>query len=462
LTKWIDHLGKTCVSFGTDREGNDMTRHVLISGASVAGPTLAYWLLRRGFDVTVVEQAPQLRTGGHGVDFRGAQMELLRRMDLVDAVRAAQTAMGEQVVVDATGRPLVTLPAAFMSGEVEIQRGDLARILYKRTRDGAEYVFGDSIAGLAQDGGGVDVTFGRGGSRRFELVIGADGAHSGVRALAWGPEERLSTFLGYYQAGFSVPNHLGLDHSGLLYNEPGLGVMISSGRDGSTAGVGLVFAAPELEYDRRDRNQIVRIVTDRFARAGWEVPRLLAELPTATDLWFDQFAQIHLDRWSQGRIALLGDAAWAAGPGGGGTGLAMTGAYVLAAELAAADGDHAAAFARYEAALRKGATSGQKQARNAGPFLAPPTAAKIQSRNRAYRLLSTRLLLPLFVRLTEGAANAVRLDAYPPVPDPPLDERHVRPDLSDDSAVRPIAKLSTSACDDPQERGSTADHVGRR
>jgi 2-polyprenyl-6-methoxyphenol hydroxylase-like FAD-dependent oxidoreductase len=385
--------------------------HVLISGASVAGPTLAYWLLRRGFDVTVVEQAPHLRTGGHGVDFRGEQMELLRRMDLVDAVRAAQTGMGEQVVVDGAGRPLVTLPAAFMSGEVEIQRGDLARILHERTRDDAEYVFGDSITELAQDPGGVDVTFEHGGSRHFDLVVGADGTHSGVRSLAWGAEERFSTFLGYYLAGFSAPNHLGLDHTGLIYNEPGLGVMVSSDRDGSTAGVGLVFAAPPLEYDRRDREQIIGLVTDRFAGAGWEVPRLLMELASATDLWFDRLAQIHLDRWSQGRIALLGDAAWAAGPGGGGTGMAMAGAYVLAAELA--NGDHATAFARYEVALRKGATRGQTQARNAGPFLAPPTARKIRSRNRAYRLLSSRLMLPLFVRLTEGAANAIRLPAEP-------------------------------------------------
>ena len=387
--------------------------HILISGASIAGPALAYWLLHRGFDVTVVERSPQLRTGGHGVDFRGAQMELLHRMDLVDAVRAASTGMGEQVVIDATGTPLVRLPAAFMSGEVEIQRGDLARILYERTRDDAEYVFGDAVSGIAQDAGGVDVTFERGGSRRFDLVVGADGMHSGVRALAFGPEERFSTFLGYYQAGFTVPNHLGLDHCGLVYNEPGLGVMVSSSRDGARAGVGLVFSSAELRHDHRDRAGIVDILTARFAGAGWETPRFVAALAEATDLYFDPLSQIHLDRWSTGRVALLGDAAWAAGPGGAGTGLAMTGAYVLAAELGAAAGDHTAAFTRYETALRKGAASGQKQAKNAGPFLAPPTAAKIRRRNRAYRVLSSRLLLPLFVRITEGAANAVRLDAYP-------------------------------------------------
>lgn len=386
--------------------------HVLISGASVAGPTLAYWLLRHGVDVTVVERAPALRTGGHGVDFRGAQMELLRRMDLVDAVRSAQTGMGEQVVVDADGRPLVRLPAAFMSGELEIQRGDLARILYERTRDGAEYVFGDTVTGLAQDAGGVDVTFERGGPRRFDLVVGADGAHSRVRSLGWGPEERFSTFLGYYQAGFTVPNEFGLDHSGLIYNEPGLGAMVASGRDPSTADAGLVFAGPPLAYDRGDREQVVGLVTERFAYAGWEVPRLLAGLASATDLWFDRFAQIHLDRWSQGRVALVGDAAWAAGPGGSGTGLAMAGAYVLAAELAAT-ADHTTALARYETVLRKGVTAGQRQARNAGPFLAPPTARKIRSRNRAYRLLTSRPLLPVFGWLIERAANTVRLDGYP-------------------------------------------------
>jgi 2-polyprenyl-6-methoxyphenol hydroxylase-like FAD-dependent oxidoreductase len=391
-----------------------MDMRVLISGASIAGPTLAYWLTQRGAQVTVVERAPALRGGGHGVDFRGAQMELLRRMDLLDAVRARETGMGEQRVVDAGGRVRVRMPSAFFSGEVEIGRGDLAQLLYDRTSDDVEYVFGDHVAAIDQDTNGVDVTFARGGARRFDLVVGADGLHSGVRAAAFGPEERFRTFLGYYQAGFTMPNELGLDHVGLMYNEPGRGVMVSSGRDPAVAGAGFVFSSEELSYDRHDRAALVEIVRRRYAGAGWEVPRLLRALDQAPDLYFDALAQIHLDRWSQGRVALLGDAAWAAGPGGSGTGLAMMGAYVLAAELdAAGDRGHAAAFARYEAAVRKAAAVGHRQAKGAGGFLAPPTEKAIRRRDRGYRLLSNRILLPLFNRITAGAANSLTLDAYP-------------------------------------------------
>src|SRR3954454_14027905 len=181
---------------------------VLISGASIAGPTLAYWLARRGAAVTVVEQAPALRTGGHGVDFRGAQMELLDRMGITDAVRARQTGMGTQTFVDGAGRAIVEMPSLFFSGEVEIARGDLAEVLYERTRDDVEYVFGDSVTGLTDDGDGVDVRFRHAPDRRFDLVVGADGMHSAVRRLTFGEESRFATFRGYYAAGFDAPNVL--------------------------------------------------------------------------------------------------------------------------------------------------------------------------------------------------------------------------------------------------------------
>src|SRR4051794_29961012 len=386
---------------------------VLISGASIAGPTLAYWLARRGAAVTVVEQAPALRTGGHGVDFRGAQMELLDRMGITDAVRARQTGMGTQTFVDGTGRAIVEMPSLFFSGEVEIARGDLAQVLHERTRDDVEYVFGDSVTALTDTGDGVDVRFRISPPRRFDLVIGADGMHSAVRRLVWGEESRFATFRGYYAAGFDAPNVLGLDHAGLIYNEPGRAVSADSGRDPSVMHVGFIFKADRLDYDRHDPAQLRAILRSRFAGVGWEAPRLLAELDGALDLYFDPLEQIHLDRWSTGRIGLLGDAAWCAGPGGSGTGLAMMGGYILAAELAAADGDHARAFGRYQQVLAKAAAKGQWQAKGAGDFLAPPTAGKIRSRNRTYRLLSSRLMAKPFAKLLGGAANAITLDAYP-------------------------------------------------
>jgi 2-polyprenyl-6-methoxyphenol hydroxylase-like FAD-dependent oxidoreductase len=390
---------------------------VLISGAGVAGPTLAHWLARRGAEVTVVEQAPRLRGGGQGVDFRGAQMELLDRMGITAEVRAQETRMGTQTIVDAAGRPVVELPALFFSGEVEIGRGDLSRILYESSRHDAEYVFGDSVTALTDTGAGVDVEFRRSPGRSFDLVIGADGMHSGIRALAFGPESGFAAFRDYYMAGFDAPNVLGLDHAGLVYNEPGRGVMVSSGRDPAVLDVGLLFKSERLDHDRHDPAAVRRIVAERFAGVGWETPRLLEHLRDAPDPYFEPLEQIELDRWSTGRIALLGDAAWCAGPGGSGTGLAMMGAYVLAAELARTR-DHTTAFARYQEVLGKAAARGRYQAKGAGYFLAPPTPGRIRRRNLTYRLLATRLMSRPFAKMVGGAANAVTLDAYPRTAEP--------------------------------------------
>jgi len=391
-----------------------MTMSILISGGGVAGPSLAHWLGRSGYAVTVVERAPGLRgSGGVPVDFRGDQLALLARMGVLGEIQAWQTGMGDQAVVGADGRRLSTFPSALFSGDVEIERGDLARILYSRSKDAAEYVFGDHITALAQAPDGVDVTFARGPARRFDLVVGADGLHSTVRRLAFGGEQQYRHDLGLAVAGFSVPNTFGLDHSGLIYNEPGRLAMVASGRDRARAAVALMFAGPVPDYGWHDTGAQKRIVAEHFAGAGWQVPALLEALSEAPELYFDTISQIRLDRWSAGRVVLLGDAAWCTGPGGNGTGHAMFGAYTLAGELALAGGDHLAAYRNYEQIMRPPVAKSQKQAAGAARFLTPATERKIRNRNRTFRILSAPALRGVFGWLARRTANTGTLRDYP-------------------------------------------------
>ncbi|MFE0520223.1 FAD-dependent monooxygenase [Streptomyces sp. NPDC058954] len=388
---------------------------VLISGASVAGPALALNLARLGARVTVVEKAPHMRGGGFAVDFRGhVHRRVLTSMGIWDEIHARQTHMGRQTVVDADGSPRVDLPAEMMSGDVEIFRGDLAQIMYERTKDDVEYVFGDSVASLTEDADGVDVTFGKGAPRRFDLVVGADGLHSHTRRLVFGDESRYLRFFDHYVAGFDVPNHLGLDRTGRVYSEPGRAIVMANyDGDPDRCHALLVFRSEQLSYDRRDVTAVKRILMERFAGMGWETPAALKALEQADDLYFDAIAQIHVDRLTKGRVALLGDAGYGATMGGMGTGVAIVGAYVLAGELALAEGDFRTAFAEYETRVRDFAKGCQKISGNAGPFFAPPTERRIRSRDRMYRILASRPLARFFKRMTEKAATGITLRDYP-------------------------------------------------
>ncbi|MGK5739336.1 FAD-dependent monooxygenase [Micromonospora sp. URMC 103] len=332
---------------------------VLISGASVAGPALAYWLHRHGFTATIVERAPALRTGGQAIDVRGAALDVVDRMGLLGALRAAKTHMRGMSMVDGEGNELMrSTEHAISSGrldsdDIEVLREDLTALLHERTSGTTEYLFGDSIATLDQDDRGVRVTFERAAPRTFDLVVGADGLHSTVRRLAFGPETAILHHLGTYLSVFTTENFLGLADWQVWFREGDLGGGIYPARHNTELRVNLGFMAEPIAYDHRDLDAQRRLVAERFAGMRWEVPRLLDDMWKAPDFYFDAMAQVRLDSWSRGRIALLGDAGYCASPlSGQGTSLALVGAYLLAAELAAADGDHVVAFARYERRMR--------------------------------------------------------------------------------------------------------------
>jgi 2-polyprenyl-6-methoxyphenol hydroxylase-like FAD-dependent oxidoreductase len=331
---------------------------ILISGASIAGPALAYWLRRRGFHPTIVERAPAIRPGGQAIDVRGVALDVVERMGLLAAVQSLSTRMRGMSVVDADGRELMRTTTATLTGglvggpDVELMRDDLAGLLHAATRDDVEYVFDDAIVALTQDDRGVDVRFARGEPRRFDLVIGADGLHSNVRRLAFGDEARYTHHVGAYLAVVTLPNWLGLSNHSITYGAPGRMAALYSAPHMPDARAVFLWRSPPLDVHHRDTARQKQLLREAFAGLGWQVPRILAELDDAPAFYFDAITQLRMDTWSRGRISLCGDAGYCPGPAvGGSTSLAVVGAYVLAGELAAAAGDHTRAFDNCERAL---------------------------------------------------------------------------------------------------------------
>jgi 2-polyprenyl-6-methoxyphenol hydroxylase-like FAD-dependent oxidoreductase len=379
---------------------------VLVSGASIAGPALAFWLQRFGARVTVVEKAATLRTGGQAVDVKGdVHRTVLERMGVLDELRAHQTGGTDQTVIDATGRPIAVIPGKFTGGDLEIRRGDLTAILHGRTRDTCEYVFGDAVTSLTDAAGGVHVTFERGAPRTFDVVVGADGIHSGTRRLAFGPEERFVRHLGHHYALVDLPDgrHPFAGEPAVMYNEPGRMAAVG----GPKSPAFLVFAGGPLSYDRYSVDEQRRIVLDAFANGGWRLPELMAQVRVAPDVYVDSISRVEVDRYATGRVVLTGDAAYGNTLGGFGTGLALVAGYVLAGELALAGGDHRRAFRAYEERFRPYAASARRG--NAGSFLAPRSPAGIRMRNLVFR---TRPLLGLMMRMTDRFASRIELPDY--------------------------------------------------
>ncbi|MGW1737612.1 FAD-dependent oxidoreductase [Nocardia sp. NPDC001965] len=359
---------------------------VLISGAGVAGSTLAYWLARNGFRVTVTERSPGQRSSGNPVDVRGPALPVAREMGIMPRLREVATHTTAMRLLDAAGRQVTTvaMPAA-RGDDVEVPRADLAAVLYEHVRDEAEFLFDDTIAELHPDPHGVDVTFDRSAPRRFDLVIGADGLHSTVRRLAFGPEHDFVHPTGLLVATTALGRPVDHRHDVLIQNTPGRLVSVHPGRDQPI--VAFIFRSRIGDIDHRDTDLHKRIVTAAYADLGWQVPQLLEHFRAAEDVFFDAVSLVDLPVWSTGRVTLLGDAASCVSLLGDGSSLAMAGAYALATALADEPADPAAAYARYERIHRPRVAATQRSMTRSAALLVPKTKFGVATRNLTARLL---------------------------------------------------------------------------
>lgn len=373
---------------------------ILINGIGVAGPALGYWLSRAGHDVLLVEESPRLRAGGYIIDFWGIGYDIAEQMGLIGDIRALGYQVREVRFVDRAGRTRggfdVGVFQRLTNGRfTSVRRSDVSATIYHAIEGKVETIFGDSVACIEDDGRRVHVGFDHAAERDVDLVIGADGLHSRVRRLAFGPDSQFERSLGYHVAAFEATGYRPREE--LVYASCTLrGRQISrfSMRDDRT--LFLFIFRDEFLTDHEDPKAVLRGV---FAGAGWEWPHIEAEIERATDIYFDRVSQIRMDRWTSGRVALVGDAAACVSlMAGEGTGLAIAEAYVLAGELSSCQGDFTTAFARYEQRLMPFLRQKQRSAEKFASSFAPKTSFGI-----AFRDLVTRLFrVPLVANFVIG------------------------------------------------------------
>jgi 2-polyprenyl-6-methoxyphenol hydroxylase-like FAD-dependent oxidoreductase len=390
---------------------------IVINGAGIAGPTLAYWLRKAGHEVLLVEAAPRLRTGGYVVDFGLVGYDVAEKMGLIPRIRELGYQVEELRFVDRLGRKRggTTIDAIshLLHGRfTSLRRSDLAATIFDALDGRVETIFGDSVAGIEEQGCCVRVNFDHAPPREVDLVFGADGLHSRVRHLVFRPDAGAEVSLGYHVAAFEVDGYRPRDELVYLgYGVPGRQIFRFSMRKDKTLFL-FIFRDECLppgsltsEHERR------AALAHVFADVGWECPKILAAMAGARDLYFDRASQIRIDRWTKGRTALLGDAAACVSlMAGEGAGLAMAEAYVLAGELHTCGGDHAAAFARYEQRLMPFLRRKQATAAKFASAVAPRTAFGIAFRNLATRLFRIPIIVHYF--LGRELRNEIKLPDY--------------------------------------------------
>lgn len=373
---------------------------IIINGVGIAGPTLAYWLRRAGHEVLLVESAPGLRGGGYVIDFWGVGYTIAEKMGLIPRIMEQGYNVREVRFVDRRGRTRGGFSTAMFHRILDgrftsLRRSDLAAAIHGVLGAEVETRFGDSVARIEEVPGAVRVGFDRGDSLLADLVIGADGLHSRVRRLVFGPEESVEVPLGYHVAAFELEGYRPRDD--LVYishGAPGRQISRFSMRDDKTL-ILLIFRDEYLTDPGPLTTDTERkaALTRAFAGIGWEWPAIESALADVEGLYFDRVSQIRMDRWTKGRVALIGDAAACVSLlAGEGTGLAMAEAYVLAGELGLCVGDPAAALVRYEERMRPFLREKQVAAAGFASSFAPRTALGITFRNLVTRLFRLPLL----------------------------------------------------------------------
>lgn len=401
---------------------------ILICGAGIAGPTLAYWLLQYGFEPTIIEAAPQLRTGGYVIDFWGAGFDIAEKMGLLPDIAHAGYKLRELRVVNRNGKRVAGFPVSAFSRMTRgryasLPRSDLAAFIFQKIDGKVEAIFGETIDHIEQKAEGISVTFARGVTRNFDLLIGADGLHSRIRELAFGPETQFEKYLGYKAAAFQIKGYVPRDELVyVLYTQVGQQVGRFSMRDDRTLFL-FTFADddPSVPPDAAGQKALLR---KRFGNSGWECPQILDAMDSSNDLYVDRVSQIRMGPdyeqaqsnlrqglWTQGRVGLVGDAAFCVSLlAGQGSALAMIAAYILAGELHRARGNYAEAFARYESLFGPFVFRKQKAAlRFAGSF-APKSRFSQFLRNRIFDLLAIPGIAD--IAIGRDLADKITLPAY--------------------------------------------------
>jgi 2-polyprenyl-6-methoxyphenol hydroxylase-like FAD-dependent oxidoreductase len=361
--------------------------NVLISGASFAGLSTAYWMKKFVHRVTVVEIAHGLRMGGTPVDVRGNTVDIVKRMGIFDQIKS-NTLKSE--LWEFKNADDVTERSVFLQKDVErlhddgyeIERDTLLNILFDTVKDGVEFMFDNSIAALDETKDGIKATFKDGSQRGFDLVFGCDGIHSAVRKIWFGDEARYTHFLEQYFSITIVRKLLIKPGTTQIFNVPGKAVMLNA-YNGKTDIIFSFVSEKEIPYDFRYEGQQRRIISEQFAGLGWRTAELLEEVRNSETFYFDKLCQIRMPSWTKGRVALVGDAGYCASPAAGmGGSLAIDGAAALADAFQKQGRNFNAAFRDYDTNFRPFIEEIQAEAVRVGlDILAPRTEGAIRKRN---------------------------------------------------------------------------------